>query len=133
MSNAIRAAEAVGFPEAIIPLAFAVCELSLSPHSRATCDSMHGAMDYAMNHPMDVMDYLKLTPVNVQEEDKYPYDRPDLWTKIQYLPEAIKDRQFFFPNEESTSTYEKAINENYRKLKKNKRSSNLRELKKTTK
>ena len=133
VSNAIRAAEAVGFPEAVIPLAFAVCDLSLSPKSRATCDSMHGAMDYAMNHPMDVQDYLKLTPVNVQEEDKYPYDRPDLWAKIQYLPEAIKDRQFFFPNESSNSTYEKAINENYQKLKKNKRSNNLRQLKKTTK
>ena len=133
VSNAIRAAEAVGFPEAVIPLAFAVCDLSLSPKSRATCDSMHGATDYAMNHPMDVQDYLKLTPVNVQEEDKYPYDRPDLWAKIQYLPEAIKDRQFFFPNESSNSTYEKAINENYLKLKKIKRSSNLRQLKKTTK
>ena len=133
VSNAIRAAEAVGFPEAVIPLAFAVCDLSLSPKSRATCDSMHGAMDYAMNHPMDVQDYLKLTPVNVQEEDKYPYDRPDLWAKIQYLPEAIKDRQFFFPNESSNSSYEKAINENYLRLKKIKRSSNLRQLKKTTK
>ena len=130
VSNAIRAAEAVGFPEAIIPLAFSVCELALSPKSRATVDSMHGAMDFASNHPMDVMDYLKLTPVNVQEEDKYPYDRPDLWSKIQYLPEAIKNRQFFFPNENPVSTYEKAINENYTKLKKIKRSSNLRELKK---
>ena len=132
VSNAIRAAEAVGFPEAIIPLAFSVCELTLSPKSRASVDSMHGAMDYANNHPMDVMDYLKLTPVNVQEEDKYPYDRPDLWAKIQYLPESIKDRQFFFPNENASTAYEKALNDNYMKLKKNKRSSNLRQLKKST-
>lgn len=133
VTNAINAAEAVGFPEAVIPLGFTVCELCLSPKSKATCNSIHGAMDYASSHPMDVMDYLKLTPVNVQEEDKYPYDRPDLWAKIQYLPDAIKDRQFFFPNEETTSTYEKAINENYFKLKKIKRSSKLRELKKATK
>ncbi|MBR0294574.1 MAG: replication-associated recombination protein A [Bacilli bacterium] len=132
VSNAIRAAEAVGFPEAIIPLAFAVCELALSPKSRASVDSMHGAMDYAENHPMDVQDYLKLTPVNVQEEDKYPYDRADLWAKIQYLPDSIKDRQFFFPNENASSPYEKALNENYIKLKKTKRSNNLRQLKKTS-
>ena len=132
VTNAIKAAETVGFPEAIIPLAFSVCELALSPKSRATVDSMHGAMDFASNHPMDVMDYLKLTPVNVQEEDKYPYDRPDLWAKIQYLPESIKDRQFFFPNENASTSYEKALNENYMKLKKNKRSSNLRQLKKST-
>lgn len=132
VSNAIRAAEAVGFPEAIIPLAFAVCELALSPKSRASVDSMHGAMDYAENHPMDVQDYLKLTPVNVQEEDKYPYDRADLWAKIQYLPDSIKDRQFFFPNENASSPYEKALNENYIKLKKTKRSNNLRQLKKAS-
>ena len=128
--NAIKAAEEVGFPEAVIPLAFSVTELALSPKSRASTDSIHGAMDFASNHPMDVQDYLKLTPVNVQEEDKYPYDRPDLWAKIQYLPELIKDEQFFHPNEEATSAYEKAMNDNYHKLKKNKRSSNLRELKK---
>ena len=127
--NAINAAEFVGFPEAVIPLGFAVTELTLSPKSRASCDAMHRAMDYAANHKLDVMDYLKYTPVNVQEEDKYPYDRPDLWAKIQYLPELIKDMQFYDPSESSSSTYEKSINENYLKFKKIKRTSDLRNLK----
>ena len=78
---------------------------------------------------MDVLDYLKLTPVNVQEEDKYPYDRSDLWAKIQYLPEMIKDKQFFVMNVNTSSSYEKALNENYKRLKSQKRSSNLRKLK----
>ena len=128
--NAINAAEFVGFPEAIIPLGFAVCDLTLSPKSKAANNSIHAAMDFASEHPMDVMDYLKLTPVNVQEEDKYPYDRPDLWDKIQYLPELIKDQKFFMMNEKTSSTYEKALNDNYIKLSKNKRSNNLRQLKK---
>ena len=128
--HALMTAEMVGFPEAVIPLGFAVCDLALSPKTKATCNSIHYAMDYASNHPLDVMDYLKLTPVNVEEEDKYPYDRPDLWNKIQYLPEMIKDMQFYQMNEVPASNYEKAINENYLKLKKVKRSSNLRELKK---
>ena len=131
VTNAIAAAEFVGFPEAVIPLGFAVCELALSPKSKATNNSIHKAMDYAQEHPMGVMDYLKLTPVNVKEEDKYPYDRPDLWAKIQYLPTMIKDMQFFMPNENTTSSYEKAINENYQKLKKVKRTSDLAKLKKT--
>ena len=41
----------------------------------------------------------------------------------------IKNKKFFEPNLETSSTYEKAINENYKKLKSIKRSSNLRELK----
>ncbi len=130
VTNAIKAAEEVGFPEAVIPLGFAVCELCLSPHSRASHDAIENAMEFARNNPTPVQDYLKLTPVNVKEEDKYPYNRPDLWAKIQYLPEAIKDMQFYEPKLDSSSTYEKGLNENYAKLKKVKRSSNLRELKK---
>ena len=127
--HALKTAEMVGFPEAVIPLGFTVAELALSPKSKASCNAIHAAMDYASEHPTEVMDYLKLTPVNVAEIDKYPYDRPDLWAKIQYLPEMIKNKKFFEPNLETSSTYEKAINENYKKLKSIKRSSNLRELK----
>ncbi len=128
--NAVQTAEIVGFPEAVIPLGFAVTELALSPKSKASCLAIESAMDYASKHKLDVMDYLKLTPVNVAEEDKYPYDRPDLWEKIQYLPTLIKDMKFYNPIN-STSAYEKGLNENYYRLKKIKRSSNLRELKKT--
>lgn len=128
--NAIQSAEIVGFPEAAIPLGFAVCDLALSPKSKASNNAIHAAMDYASKHPLDVMDYLKLTPVNVQEEDKYPYDRMDLWNKIQYLPELIKNKKFFVPNQTNNSQYEKTLNENYKKLSSIKRTRNLRELKK---
>ena len=73
------------------------------------------------------MDYLKYTPVNTLEIDKYPYDRPDLWKYMQYLPKLIKDYEFYEPSDHSQ--YEKALNENYRKLKQIKRTSNLRKLK----
>ncbi len=127
-ATALESARKVGFPEAIIPLGFMVCDLALSPKSRASCDAMHKAMDVATSSPLDVMDYLKLTPVNVQEEDKYPYDRPDIWEKIQYLPELIKNMQFYEPSDHSS--YERALNENYRRLKKQGRSRDLRRLKK---
>jgi putative ATPase len=111
---AIAAAEQVGFPEAIIPLGDAVVDLCLSPHSKAGCVSIEGAMAFASTRPFMVQDYLKLTPVNVQDEDKYPYDRPDLWEKIQYLPDFIKDMKFYQPSDKSA--YEKALNENYRRM-----------------
>ncbi|MGM9873747.1 MAG: replication-associated recombination protein A [Bacilli bacterium] len=126
--NAIEAAEQLGFPEAIIPLGFAVCELALSPKSRSSCDAIENAYEFVKNNPYDVLSYLKYTPVNVDEEDKYPYDRPDLWNKIQYLPELIKDKKFFKVNK-NPSSYEKGLIDNYNKLSSIKRSSNLRKLK----
>ena len=50
---------------------------------------------------------------------KYPYDRNDLWPKIQYLPEQLKNQKFF--EYISNSKYEKALVENYLKTNKNKK------------
>ena len=124
---AIDAANQLGFPEARIPLANAVIDLALSPKSRSAIDSLDSAISLASDKPLDVLDYLKYTPVNTLEIDKYPYDRPDLWIKMQYLPELIKYYEFYKPN--NSGQYEKILNENYNKIKQIKRSSNLRELK----
>ena len=51
--------------------------------------------------PLPPLDYLVLTPVNVNEEDRYPYDRPDIWEKMQYLPNLIKDEKFYIPSFDS--------------------------------
>ena len=85
-------------------------------------------MAFAKEQPFMVQDYLKLTPVNMREEDKYPYDRPDLWERIQYLPDFIKTMRFYKPQE--SSQYEKILNENYRRLLKQGRSNDLATLKK---
>lgn len=125
--NALAAAKNVGFPEAIIPLGFAVCDLALSPKSRSSCDSMHRAMDFVRENQIPVQHYLRYTPVNVDEEDKYPYDRPDLWDKIQYLPDAISNMKFY--QKEGTSKYDEALFVNYLKSRSIKRSNDLRKLK----
>ena len=124
---AIDSAKEVGFPEAVIPLGDIVIELALSPKSKAGANSIHYAMDLVQSNPLDVLDYLKLTPVNTLDIDKYPYDRPDLWVKMQYLPELIKNIKIYQPS--FNSQYEKVLNENYKKLLEVNRSSNLRELK----
>lgn len=128
---AIKAAEEVGFPEAIIPLGDAVVDLCLSPHSKAGCLSIESAMDFASKTPLEVKDYLKLTPINMKEEDKYPYDRPDLWERIEYLPDSIRDKKFYEPS--YNSAYEKALNANYERLLKQGRTSSLSSLKKSKK
>lgn len=127
---AIDSAYQVGLPEAIIPLSVAIVDLCLSPHSKAAEISMQNAMELANKMPLPVMDYLRLTPINVSEDDKYPYDKPKLWEHLQYLPNLIKDALIFTPNNEASSTYEKFLNENYKNLMKTVRSNNLKELKK---
>lgn len=130
---AIQAAEQVGFPEAVIPLGDAVVDLCLSPHSRTGDESIAKAMSFAKDAPFYVQDYLKLTPVNVQEEDKYPYDRPDVWPKLQYLPDEYAKEEFFVKDETTTSSYVRALNARYEELKKAGRSNDLRKLKKQKK
>lgn len=127
--TAIESAYEVGLPEAVIPLSVAIVDLALSPKNRSAADAMHRAMDLSQEMPLDVMDYLKLTPVNVKDEDRYPYDMPEVWPHLQYLPELIKNVKLFIPELNPETSYEKMFYEQYRKLEGQKRSSNLRELK----
>ena len=127
---AIEAAEQIGFPEAVIPLGDAVVDLCLSPHSHVGHDSILKAMDFAKTRPFAVLDYLRFTPVNLREEDKYPYDRPDLWEKMQYLPDEYADMRFYEFSENESSSYAKALNQTYERLQKVKRRRDLSALKK---
>jgi len=126
--NAIDAAKRVGFPEASIILGTAVVDLALSPKSKSGCLAIHAAIAELEDHAYPVPDYLRLTPVGMKEEDKYPYDRPDLWHKIQYLPTAVKNLRFYQPN--TNSTYEKQLAANLEELRKTKRRTDLAKLKK---
>lgn len=127
-ATAIESAKKVGFPECVIPLGFTVCDLALSPKSKASCLAIEKAMEIVNEKPLDVLDYLKFKPVNIKEEDQYPYDRPDIWEKIQYLPTLIKDIKLYEPS--NNSAYEKALNANYERLEKINRSTDLANLKK---
>ena len=124
--NAIEVAKKVGFPEAMIPLGFVVIDLALSPKSKNAYIAIANAMEEVTKYPLPIPKYLEYTPVGLKEEEKYPYDRPDLWSKIQYMPEQIKNKKFL----EGTphSNYEKALYDNYEKLKQIKRSSKIKDL-----
>lgn len=125
--NALNSAKLVGFPEAVIPLGFAVCDLALSPKSRSTSDSILSTIEFAKHNQIPVQHYLRYTPVNVDDEDKYPYDRPDVWEKLQYLPDAIAHMKFY--EKKGSSKYDEALFANYLRLLSQKRSNNLRKLK----
>ena len=126
--KAIETAKILGFPEGAIPLGFAVVDLALSPKSKSSCNAVQEAIKSVEQNVFPVPKYLRLTPHGLKSEDKYPYDRPDLWDKIQYLPDEIKKVEFFEGN--SNSKYERALVENYMKLKTNQRSADIASLKK---
>lgn len=129
--QAIDAAKRVGFPEGRIPLAMAVIDLTLSPKSKSAESAIDAVMQTIRNTSYSVPDYLRFTPVNMKEEDKYDYGRADLWAKIQYLPDKLKNEKFYMP--QMNSSYEKVLAQNLEKLRNVKRTNQLASLKKNTK
>ena len=124
---AVDTARRVGFPEAIIPLGDIVIDLTLSPKSKSGVNAISKALDEVKNHPLPVPPYLRLTPVNMKDDDKYDYGRPDIWAKIQYLPDGVKNLPFYVPNE--SSPYENTLKNNLDALNKIKRTKDLKSLK----
>lgn len=126
--NALESSKRVGLPEARIILAHAVIECALSPKSKSAEHAIDRALSIIDVKPYHTPKYLRLNAVGMKEEDMYDYDAPDSWYKIQYLPDELKNSQFYFPG--NINSAEKAYAENYEKLKKIKRTANLSSLKK---
>ena len=125
--NAIDAAKRVGFPEGRIPLANAVIDLALSPKSKSAEAAIDAAAANLRQHAYPIPEYLRYTPVNLAPQDRYDYGAPELWPLIQYLPNGIRNEQFYVP--EMSGQYEKQLAKNYEELSKIKRSNSMRELK----
>lgn len=124
--DACKAAEAVGFPEAIIPYGIQIIDLCLSPKSRTGVDAVHRAQALVNSKAYDMPKYLRLTPVGLQDDEKYSYDRYDCFHKIQYLPDEIKNVEFI--NDFNVNRYEQQLKQVYEELKKTKRTNNLKQL-----
>ena len=124
--SACQTAEHVGLPEAIIPLGLQVIDMCLSPKSRTAVDATHAAQDYVKYHAYEVPKYIRLTPVGMDDQDKYNYERYDCFHKIQYLPNEAKDVEFI--KSFNSNKYEQALEKIYQELKKTKRTNDLRTL-----
>lgn len=124
--DACKAAEAVGFPEAIIPYGIQIIDLCLAPKSRTGVDAVHRAQALVNSKAYDMPKYLRLTPVGLQDDEKYSYDRYDCFHKIQYLPDEIKNVEFI--NDFNVNRYEQQLKQVYEQLKSTKRTNNLKQL-----
>lgn len=125
--QACQVALSVGLPEAMIPLGFSVIELALSPHSRSAAEAIEDAMQSIDEKPVRVKDYLRYNQPNVSTADSYPYSSPDVWLHLSYLPEEAENEKFYHPN--TTGKYERALKEEYEKLKQIERTNNMQKAK----
>ncbi len=123
--NACEVAKRVGLPEGRIPLANAVIELALSPKSKSAIHSIDQALQVVRSKSFPMPDYLNFTPVNKGDDEKYDYSKAEQWHTLQYLPEELKDEQFYTP--ENLNSIEKTYADNYEKLQKIKRTSNIKQ------
>ena len=104
--SAVTAAEKIGLPEARIPLANAVIELCVSPKSNSAIQAIDAAIaDIRAGNYGDVPDTLKdahyqgAAKLGRGTDYKFPHDFPHDWVKQTYLPQKIKNKQYYQPKE----------------------------------
>jgi putative ATPase len=101
----------------------------LSPKSKSGCNAISKAVEEVKAHPLPVPPFLRLTPVNMKDDEKYDYGRPDIWAKIDYLPEGVEHLPFYIPN--ASSPYENTLKNNLDVLRQIHRTRDLKSLNKS--
>lgn len=102
----VSAALQLGFPEARIPLAQATIYLAQCPKSNSVTNAIDLAL-YDLDNietgdiPMHLKDahYEGAKNLGRGVDYKYPHSYPNNYVKQQYLPNAIKDKQYYSPGE----------------------------------
>ncbi len=120
---AVETAEKIGFPEARIPLSNAIIELCLSPKSNSAITAIDLALgDIRKGKSGEVPDHLKDAHYQGAKElgrgieYKYPHSYESGWVPQTYLPDKLKNAQYYTPK--STGKFEQAIAQVYEKIKK---------------
>lgn len=95
-------AQAVGLPEARIPLADAVVMVCNAPKSNSAYMGINQAMQDVKNgvsgpvpRQLQNMHYDGEDNQNKGQFYIYPHDYPNHWTYQQYLPDALKNKQYY--------------------------------------
>lgn len=120
--TAVQAAQKIGFPEARIPLADVVIELCLSPKSNSGISAVDSALEQVRaGGTGEVPDHLKdahykgASKLGHGTNYLFPHDYPQDWVAQQYLPERIKNAQYFHPKK--NGRFEQALGNQYWQLK----------------
>lgn len=116
VKNAVDMAQALGLPEARIPLADAVVLVATSPKSNSAYNGINKAMeDIATGNAGPIPRQLQNKHFDSAEVEnkgqfyKYPHDFKNHYVKQQYLPDKIKNRKYYIygnnKNEQSFKKY----------------------------
>ena len=117
---AVDIAQAVGLPEARIPLADAVVLVCQAPKSTSGHDAINAAMaDVQAGKAGPIPRTLQNKHYDGDEVEqkgqfyKYPHSYPGHWVDQQYLPDSLRDAVYYVPGdnktEQSFATYWKDI------------------------
>ena len=112
--TALEAAQKIGFPEARILIANIVIDLALSPKSNSAYVAIDKALsDLRQNGNLAIPRHLRdghyagSKELGNAQDYKYPHNYPGNWVQQDYLPEKIKNADYFTPNE--NGKYERAL------------------------
>ena len=119
--QAVQAAQQLGLPEGRIPLADAVIELCLSPKSDSGISAIDAALADVLNgHNGAVPDHLKdahyagAKQLGHGTDYKYPHNFPNDWVKQQYLPDTLKNAEYYHPK--TNGRFETQLAQQYQRL-----------------
>ena len=119
--TALEAAQKVGFPEARILIANVVIDLALSPKSNSAYVAMDAALaDFRKSGNLPIPRHLRdghyagSKELGNAQDYKYPHAYPEKWVKQQYLPDKLRDVNYFQANE--TGKYERALGANKERI-----------------
>ncbi len=124
VENALR----LGLPEARLPLAEATVFLALSPKSNSVINAIDAAlMDLDKVDVGEIPKHLRDAHYSGAKTFghgityKYPHDFDNDWVEQQYLPDAIKDKQYYDPKNNKT---EQSYKDYWDRIKKKKQLEN---------
>lgn len=116
VKSAVDTAQALGLPEARIPLANAVVLVAISPKSNSAYNAINSAFeDVSMGNAGPIPRQLQNKHFDSAEVEnkgqfyKYPHDFKNHYVAQQYLPDKIKNRKYYIygnnKNEQSFKKY----------------------------
>lgn len=118
---AVDTALHLGMPEAYLPLANATILIATSPKSNSAClaynrakEDVNKGLGLNVPHQLQNTHYDGDDAIKKGQHYLYPHDYPNHYVKQQYLPDDIKDHQYYFYGE---NKYEQAIKEYWEKIK----------------
>ena len=124
VKSCVDIAQAVGLPEARIPLADAVILVCNAPKSNSAYMAINAAMQDIRRgnsgpvpRQLQNMHYDGEDNRNKGQHYLYPHDYPHHYVVQQYLPDAIRDRQYYVSGDNKNEQAFKAYWQNIRKNK----------------